>query len=324
MTELDLRSYLRRVDHNAAIEAGLGKRMQRLYFTSQIQQSFVLTISPVGQCTDDDDDDDSTTTIDMTSDELPTYGLPQTIIEPIDQHTPALLPLARFAHLHLQHILSHPPDSVLFPFLHGLEGDNDAQNTFFASSNGAASCSPSSSSGATTPTRKPLLTKSAKVPRYRGLVWVVCEDDLEAEPRRYARELSLLWRKREGDNGGHGTPVLEGDSESGASSDLDDEDDEDDEEDVASPREGVDIEAKVDVVPPDVMDIDGDIPVHEETISFGDTENPKDEGKHMHPVIQRPAPIQTANLPSSYSISSGLNTRYLSFFFSLWPIPFLN
>ncbi|KAG6876362.1 hypothetical protein C0993_003789 [Termitomyces sp. T159_Od127] len=241
----------------------------------------------------------------MTSDEQPSYGLPETIIEPIDEHTPALLPLARFAHLHLQHILSHPPDSVLFPFLHGLEGDNDAQNTFFASSSGAASCLSSSSSGTTTPTTKPLLNKSAKVPRYRGLVWVVCEDDLEAEPRRYARELSLLLRKREGDNGGLGTPVLEGDSESGASSDLDDDEDD---EDVVSPGEGVAMETKVDVVPPDVMDIDGDVPGHGEAIPFDDGASQKDQEKHMHPVIQRPSPIQTANLPSAYSISSDLNT----------------
>ncbi|KAG6879792.1 hypothetical protein C0992_011590 [Termitomyces sp. T32_za158] len=241
----------------------------------------------------------------MTSDEQRAYGLPEFFIEPVDEHTPALLPLARFAHLHLQHILSHPPDSVLFPFLHGLEGDNDAQNTFFASSSGAASCSLSSSSGTTTPMTKPLLNKSVKVPRYRGLVWVVCEDDLEAEPRRYARELSLLSRKREGDNGGLGTPVLEGDSESGASSDLDDEDDE---EDVTSPREGVGMEAKVDVVPPDAMDIDVDLPGHEETIPFDDRENQKDQGKHMHPVVQRPAPIQTADLPSSYFSTSDINT----------------
>ncbi|KAG6902081.1 hypothetical protein C0995_004582 [Termitomyces sp. Mi166 len=238
----------------------------------------------------------------MNSDEQPTYGLPETIIEPVDENTPPLLPLARFAHLHLQHILSHPPDSVLFPFLHGLEGDNDAQNTFFASSSGAASCSSPSLGTPPTPTTKPQFNKSVKVPRYRGLVWVVCEDDLEAEPRRYARELSLLKRQREGDNGSIGTPVLEGDSESGGSSDLDEEEDDDD---VASPGEGMSMETKVDVVvPPDAMDIDGDVP----TIPFGVSRDQKDEGKHMHPVIQRPAPIQTANLPSSYSsASSGLS-----------------
>ncbi|KAL4255661.1 hypothetical protein AB1N83_014218, partial [Pleurotus pulmonarius] len=41
------------------------------------------------------------------------------------------LAAAQFASLHLKHILAHPPDTVLFPFLHGLEGDNEAQNLFF-------------------------------------------------------------------------------------------------------------------------------------------------------------------------------------------------
>ncbi|KAH0584844.1 hypothetical protein H2248_008122 [Termitomyces sp. 'cryptogamus'] len=249
-----------------------------------------------------DNDDETAFTINMNSDEQHTYGLPETVIELVDEHTPALLPLTRFAHLHLQHILSHPPDSVLFPFLHGLEGDNDAQNTFFASSSGAACLLPLPSG--TTLATKPSLNKCARVPRYRGLVWVICEDDLEAEPRRYARELSLLRRKREGDNGGLGTPVLEGDSESGVSSDCDDEDDEDD---VASPR-GAGMEAKVDVVPPDAMDVDGEVPGHGQAISFGVNDDQKDEEKHMHPVIQRSVPIQTANLPSPYpSINSDLS-----------------
>jgi hypothetical protein len=37
-----------------------------------------------------------------------------------------------FTSLHIQHFLVHPPDHVLFPFLHGLEGENNVQNTFFA------------------------------------------------------------------------------------------------------------------------------------------------------------------------------------------------
>lgn len=40
----------------------------------------------------------------------------------------------QFIELHLRHTLAHPPDNVLFPFLHGLEGDNYAQSTLFASS----------------------------------------------------------------------------------------------------------------------------------------------------------------------------------------------
>ncbi|KAJ7662989.1 hypothetical protein B0H17DRAFT_312755 [Mycena rosella] len=67
-----------------------------------------------------------------------------------------VLAAAQFAALHTAHIVAHPPDGVLFPFLHGLEGDNHAQNTFFAA-----------------PARR-------RPPRFRGLVWVVADED---EPR---------------------------------------------------------------------------------------------------------------------------------------------
>ncbi|KAF9236694.1 hypothetical protein BU15DRAFT_89003 [Melanogaster broomeanus] len=56
--------------------------------------------------------------------------------------------------MHLEHVTAHPPDSVLFPFLHGLEGDNDAQ------------C-------------MTLLGRVVRPPRYRGLVWVLCDEDFE-------------------------------------------------------------------------------------------------------------------------------------------------
>ncbi|KJA16448.1 hypothetical protein HYPSUDRAFT_293082 [Hypholoma sublateritium FD-334 SS-4] len=80
-----------------------------------------------------------------------------------------------FAQLHLQHTLAHPPDNVLFPFLHGLEGDNQAQNTFFATSSfpgGAGSRHHGHHQG-------PHRRITPRVPAYRGLVWVVCEEDLE-------------------------------------------------------------------------------------------------------------------------------------------------
>ncbi|KIM40666.1 hypothetical protein M413DRAFT_28455 [Hebeloma cylindrosporum] len=83
----------------------------------------------------------------------------------------------QFADLHLQHTLAHPPDNVLFPFLHGLEGDNHAQNTFFASSSFASSSGTSFRSASNHVHANTRITP--KVPNYRGLVWVVCEDDLE-------------------------------------------------------------------------------------------------------------------------------------------------
>ena len=110
------------------------------------------------------------------------------------------LSVSQFADLHIQHTLAHPPDNVLFPFLHGLEGDNHAQNTFFASS--------SFSSASGTPFRPPTnhvhpnARITPKVPNYRGLVWVVCEDDLEQAGDNVS--LRLLRRKPLQQNGAQG------------------------------------------------------------------------------------------------------------------------
>lgn len=83
---------------------------------------------------------------------------------------------ATFAQLHLQHILSHPPDNILFPFLHGLEGDNHAQNAFFATSN---SPHPVQHRHHHYHSQELSSHITPKIPKYRGLVWVVCEEDLE-------------------------------------------------------------------------------------------------------------------------------------------------
>lgn len=76
-----------------------------------------------------------------------------------------LLPPTHFASLHLAHIVAHAPDHILFPFLHGIEGENHAQNTFF------------SSNTLNTSYRSRRLSR---VPPYRGLVWVVADDDAPA------------------------------------------------------------------------------------------------------------------------------------------------
>ena len=71
-------------------------------------------------------------------------------------HTPIrAISAAQFATIHHTAINSHAPDHVLFPFLHGLEGDNLQQNAFFS------------------------VTPDTPVipPRFRGLIWVACEDD---------------------------------------------------------------------------------------------------------------------------------------------------
>ena len=66
---------------------------------------------------------------------------------------------AQFSRVHLDYVTTHAPDGVLFPFLHGLEGDNEQQNAFFAAS-----------------------PQAHTVPRFRGLVWVACDDDVTMLP----------------------------------------------------------------------------------------------------------------------------------------------
>ncbi|KAI0267881.1 hypothetical protein BC834DRAFT_821998 [Gloeopeniophorella convolvens] len=71
-------------------------------------------------------------------------------------HTPIrALSASQFATLHHAATIAHAPDHILFPFLHGLEGDNEHQNSFFAVSRD-----------------HPVVP-----PRFRGLIWVACEDD---------------------------------------------------------------------------------------------------------------------------------------------------
>jgi dual specificity MAP kinase phosphatase len=77
----------------------------------------------------------------------------------------SVLDIEDFAALHLAHLTAHAPDAVLFPFLHGLEGDNHAQNLFF----GVARDRPI-------------------VPRFRGLIWAICEHDLVPHPQSGASE----------------------------------------------------------------------------------------------------------------------------------------
>ncbi|KAL1729092.1 hypothetical protein EV714DRAFT_251914 [Schizophyllum commune] len=201
----------------------------------------------------------------MSNNDPPTYGLtyPDNYISSLPAapgaRTP-LLPLADFAALHLKHTLAHPPDHVLFPFLHGLEGENQAQNTFFASAD-----------------RK----GPAPVPRYRGLLWVVADEDL---PRRRASSASAP-----------PTPALEygEDSDENYSSDESNYSDSDEERDM-------DVDIMDPVSPPEIIQV---VPEEKDKV-------PLDEQPHMHPVIQtsnlhtRPAP----DSPVSAASSSGVET----------------
>ncbi|QRV89537.1 Dual specificity phosphatase, catalytic domain [Ceratobasidium sp. AG-Ba] len=75
------------------------------------------------------------------------------------------LTAAQYAELAHAHSLADPDDSVLFPFLHGVEGDNVPQNMFFASASGASRTRGSQQLG------------PPDIPRYRGLVTVLCDED---------------------------------------------------------------------------------------------------------------------------------------------------
>ena len=96
-------------------------------------------------------------------------SLPVLLPRPAPHAPIRALSAAQFAQIRHLHLTADVPDAVLFPFLHGLEGDNHAQNLFF-SKHGS----------------------KVAVPAYRGLVWVVCDDDDPAQqPADEQDELAL-------------------------------------------------------------------------------------------------------------------------------------
>ncbi|CAE6427188.1 unnamed protein product [Rhizoctonia solani] len=98
---------------------------------------------------------------------LPVLGVPR----PAPHGSVRALSAGQYAELAHAHSLADPDDSVLFPFLHGVEGDNLPQNMFFASASGA-------SRGRGTQHLGP-----PDIPRYRGLTTILCDDDDEDEAR---------------------------------------------------------------------------------------------------------------------------------------------
>ncbi|KAJ6514735.1 hypothetical protein DFH09DRAFT_1196163 [Mycena vulgaris] len=177
-------------------------------------------------------------------------------------HVPKVrvLDAAQFAAMHTAHIVAHPPDGVLFPFLHGLEGDNHAQNTFFAA-----------------PARR-------RPPRFRGLVWVVADEDL-------AGPTPVL------------TPTTFPESEDDEEDDDFSDDEDDDEEDELLPMD----------VDPDVRIVRGDEAPPIATLE-GEDGTGEENGKHMHPVHHRAAiQLQTTGLPLG-TPSTGSSSTDGSFF----------
>jgi dual specificity MAP kinase phosphatase len=82
------------------------------------------------------------------------------------------LTAAQFAEIHRLHALADDDqlgDSVLFPFLHGLEGNNVSQNAFFA--NAGRAVVPMYSHPLLPP-----VNPTVKVPGFRGLIWVRADE----------------------------------------------------------------------------------------------------------------------------------------------------
>ena len=86
-------------------------------------------------------------------------SLPVLLPRPAPHAPIRALTAAQFAKIRHLHLTADIPDSVLFPFLHGIEGDNHAQNLFFSSKHGRN------------------VHQKVDLPDYRGLIWVVCDDD---------------------------------------------------------------------------------------------------------------------------------------------------
>lgn len=191
---------------------------------------------------------------------------------------------AEFAEKHLQHALAHPPDSVLFPFLHGLEGDNHAQNTFFASSNftGASGTSSAPSCGRRYPDLNdgPRKLPPPPVPAYRGLVWVVCEDDLRTAGDTVS--LSILRRRPMPQAPGEPIPTSSSDD------DYEDEDDEDDDDFMDEDEEEDLLFESADVLD-ERMEVDVDVlqAFKKDPLTKAPTQDLDEDEQRMHRMVLR-------------------------------------
>lgn len=191
--------------------------------------------------------------------------------------------------MHLRYLTTHAPDSVIFPFLHGLEGDNDAQNAFFFA-NGSMSAVNGSTAlgkdGVDTIDREKL---KARVPRFRGLVWVASDED---EVEEYERAMKARHQGHSSDLHSSRTQDdfdddIEDDIEEDdySTSSLDDDDEVEDDDFAAMP---MDIDDHVDLNAGVVgMDVDLHGQHDGGLLDHG-------EGAHMHPVVHAHRPALSA------------------------------
>lgn len=77
----------------------------------------------------------------------------------------------QFAEIHKLNAFTDPDDAVLFPFLHGIEGSNPSQNSFFANASMR-----NSSAFYTHPLFQTTTNHTFTIPKFRGLVWVRADE----------------------------------------------------------------------------------------------------------------------------------------------------
>ncbi|KAL0567350.1 tyrosine/serine/threonine protein phosphatase pps1, partial [Marasmius crinis-equi] len=221
----------------------------------------------------------------LSSDTDPKLGSPEIPADSVNKDTKPtesgsdgsniyLLSASAFSQLHQSHLLNPPPDNVLFPFLHGLEGGNEALCGFFLG-------------GGVGGTSAATARRKVTVPPYRGLLWVICEDDLDSP----GKDLRCLVHPQDHELGIYGLtpPDYDEDSDSYFSSedDLDDLDEEETSSESFSTEENG---AAMDV----------DVAINDSSSPLGDPSNddPDDPNSatYMHPVAHRPAPMTKPTL----------------------------
>ena len=204
--------------------------------------------------------------------------------------------------MHERYLTAHAPDSVIFPFLHGLEGNNDAQNAFFIGTRGQLMCQEEGSDeeqdDEAEKRRYLRMMALVRVPRFRGLVWVASDEDDVEEYERNVHTQGQLFQEymdayqriaasyeREGRLASLPSPIAVyfGYADSDVDPDEDEDEDDDSEDDYSTSDEdgyGMNLDIDVDVVG---MDVD------EEDVgrAVGVNLAEHDEGAHMHPVNTR-------------------------------------
>ncbi|KAK1223486.1 tyrosine/serine/threonine protein phosphatase pps1 [Marasmius sp. AFHP31] len=215
--------------------------------------------------------------VELVNKEAPATGL---VDSASDANSIYVLSTSLFSELHQSHLLNPPPDSVLFPFLHGLEGGNEALCGFFL---GGGVGGPSSMTA----------RKKITVPPYRGLMWVICEDDLD-NPEK---DLRCLVHPQEHEIGLFGLTPPDYDEDSDSYFSSEDELDDLDEEETSSESFSTEENGAA-------MDVD--VAINDSSSPLSDTDNTDiddpNNATYMHPVAHRPAPmtkpmLNTRDLP---------------------------